>query len=80
MKFRVYGYGSLTVQTIAQILDLAGNHLVTLLVIVKKHIVNGLDANGLASGRDQRNLPEFFSYPGKLFVNLIDLMQRIHFP
>ncbi len=80
LDFGINGNRSLSVQAVAQVFDLGGEHLVPLILVIKKHIVDGLDADNLAGGRDQRNLAQFLSDSGKFLIYLVNLIQSIHLP
>ena len=79
LNLGVDGHGGFAVQPVAQVLDLAGDHVVALLLVVEQDVVDRLDAHDLAGGRDQRDLAQLLAHPRQFLVHLVDLVQGVHF-
>ncbi len=79
LDFGVDGNRGFAVKTVAKVFNLAGNHLVALIFIIEKNVVDRLDAHNLAGRGHQRNLPQIFSDPRQFGKNIVEFVEGIHF-
>ena len=80
LQFRIDRHGGLAVQSVAEILHLRRDHLVTFAGSVIQNIVDGLCTNDLAGRGNKGDLAEVFAHARQFLVHLIKFIQGIHFP